>query len=101
MNTSLEAIGQRMQELRKRSSYTREEVCEKIEKSLNSLSYYENGNVSMPAEVIIQLSELYGCSTDLILTGKQAINNDTVTLSAAQLLKELELKNKFIEGLLE
>ncbi|MGM9880756.1 MAG: helix-turn-helix domain-containing protein [Bacilli bacterium] len=59
-----------LKETRKRLGYTAPEVAKAINRSVDSIYSYEEGNRTLPLELIIQLSEFYGVSIDDIVRSK-------------------------------
>lgn len=57
----------RLNELRKESNYTQEEVAKKLEIKRTTYSTYENKTRQLPIEILIKLTEIYDTSTDYIL----------------------------------
>ena len=66
----LASIGQRIQTQRLALGYTQQYIYEKLDISQNHYSRIENGRAGMSFEILLQLSDLLGLSTDYILTGR-------------------------------
>ncbi len=62
-------IGKRVQKRRKELSYTREQVAERANISVQFLFDIEKGNKSMTAMTIINLAEALSLSADYLLMG--------------------------------
>lgn len=63
-------IGERIFELRKASGLSQEELAEKLGVSRQSVSKWESGNVMPDIDKAVAMCELFGVSTDYLLTGK-------------------------------
>lgn len=60
-------IGEKISRLRKENNYTQEQLAERMGVSRQSVSKWES-NIAYPeTEKLIQLSELFGCTTDYLL----------------------------------
>lgn len=51
---------------RKRAGLTQTELAETLGCSVKSLSWYENGERTLPAEIAMAAADLFGCSTDYL-----------------------------------
>lgn len=76
-------LGERIFELRKKSGLSQEELAEKLGVSRQSVSKWESGNVMPDIDKALAMCELFGVSTDYLLTGKSDAddslnNNNTV-----------------------
>lgn len=65
-------IGERIFELRKAKGLSQEELAEKLGVSRQSVSKWESGNVMPDIDKAVAMSELFGVTTDYLLTGKKA-----------------------------
>ena len=59
-----------LKETRKNLGYTAPEVAKALNRSVDSIYSYEEGNRTLPFELIVQLSEFYGVSIDDIIRSK-------------------------------
>ncbi len=64
-------IGERIFELRKEKGLSQEELAEKLGVSRQSVSKWESGNVTPDLDRAVAMCELFGVSTDYLLTGKK------------------------------
>lgn len=76
IKADLVAIGERIRLQRVTLGYTQQYVYDKIDISQNHYSRIENGHTGMSFDILLQLSELLGLSTDYILTGKLSSNDN-------------------------
>lgn len=83
---SRKAFGKRLKELRNKLRWTQKEVAAKIGLQLSQFNKYEGGMHVPPADKLIQLSELFGTTTDYLLTG---------SVSDAQPLNNVRLLERF------
>ncbi len=65
-------IGERIYGLRKEKGLSQEELAEKLGVSRQSVSKWESGNVMPDIDKAVAMSELFGVTTDYLLTGKKA-----------------------------
>ena len=68
-------VGRRIREIREYQHFTREQLSEKANISIQFLSDIENGYKSMTALTIINLAKALNISTDYILLGKSSSDN--------------------------
>lgn len=61
----------RLQELRKSYHMSQEQLAEKLDVSRQAISKWESGQANPDINNIMKLSNIYGVSTDYILTGKE------------------------------
>ncbi|MEG1781745.1 MAG: helix-turn-helix transcriptional regulator [Oscillospiraceae bacterium] len=64
------AVFKRIRDLREDHDLTQEQVAQELKISQRSYSYYENGQHSLTAELLIALADFYGVSVDYILNRK-------------------------------
>lgn len=83
---SRKAFGKRLKELRNKLRWTQKEVAAKIGLQLSQFNKYEGGMHVPPADKLIQLAELFGTTTDYLLTG---------SVSDAQPLNNVRLLERF------
>lgn len=57
----------RLRDLREDHDLTQKQLAERLHISQNTYSQYENSVRQLPIDVLINLSEIYGVSTDYIL----------------------------------
>ena len=68
-------VGRRIREIREYQHFTREQLSEKANISIQFLSDIENGYKSMTVLTIINLAKALNISTDYILLGKSSSDN--------------------------
>ena len=83
MNTLIKGLSEKLQELRAKYGYSQKQVAEKIDVSASIVSGYETGERTPSAEVLVQLANVYKCSTDYLL-GRDS-NEPQVVLDATGL----------------
>lgn len=57
----------RLQDLREENFWTQKYVAHHLNISQRAYSYYENGERSIPTEILCRLADLYGVSIDYLL----------------------------------
>ncbi len=65
------SIAERLQELRKRSGYSQEQVAEMLGLSRQAISKWESGQGKPEIDNIVKLTEIYNVSADYILLGTE------------------------------
>lgn len=84
-------IAQTMRELRKRSGMSQKEIAAKVEVSQATYSAYERGRNEPPAEVLVRLSYVFGCSVDVLVQKDRLYRNaNEALMQLAQCQGELE-----------
>lgn len=64
-------IGDRLRNMRKAYGYTREELSEYLELTIGHIGLIERGERGLTAEMLINISSFFKCSTDYLLKGKE------------------------------
>ena len=62
-------LGPRIAALRKRSGMSQAELARRLRISPSAVGMYEQGRREPPAEMLVQLAEIFEVSTDFLLTG--------------------------------
>ena len=68
------SIAERLQELRKRSGYSQEQVAEMLGLSRQAVSKWESGQGKPEIDNIVKLTEIYNVSADYILLGTEKVS---------------------------
>ena len=68
------SIAERLQELRKQSGYSQEQVAEMLGLSRQAISKWESGQGKPEIDSIIKLTEIYHVSADYILLGTEKVS---------------------------
>ena len=86
--------GGRLKGLRKKAGYTQAQLAEKLNITPNAMSNYETGNRLMQTEMMVEVSQIFGCSLDYLLTGKEPTSrvtaDDKFLEEALQLLSRMK-----------
>lgn len=91
----LKEIGKRIAIRRKQLDYTQEQLAEMMEVSIQMVSNLERGVKAIRIDNLINLSRILQVSTDFILTGRSASQEDAVL---AEKISQLSPENqKMIE----
>lgn len=77
---SMQEVGQRIIERRKKLGLTQEALAEKSDVTPQFVSYAESGKRAMRPENLLKISEALGVSTDYLLTG-DIVDKDLLLLS--------------------
>ena len=84
-------------DLRKKNRWSQEELAEKLNVSRQAVSKWEGAQSVPDMGRIIQLSELFGVSTDYLLTGKRA-GDESIRDSVENVMDELSSLLARIDG---
>ena len=88
-------IAERLQELRKKSGYSQEQVAEMLGLSRQAISKWESGQGKPEIDNIVKLTEIYHVSADYILLG-----TEKQTIVSAPQKKELSHEYKKAFGII-
>ena len=91
MNIDLKQIGIRICELRQRAGITQEKLSELMDVSIQMISNMERGNKAVKISNLMKLSEIFGVSTDYILTGRD-VSPDADISEKISHLSETDIK---------
>ena len=91
-NTDLKDIGKRIQQKRKQSGLTQEQLAEKMNVSVQMISNLERGNKAVRIENLINLCQILSVSTDYILLGKEVVSDVSVLTSRIAKLGNKEIR---------
>lgn len=69
-------FGEKLQSLRKKQGWTQEELAAKISVSRQALSKWESGTATPDTENVLQISKLFGVSTDYLLNDEFESDED-------------------------
>jgi transcriptional regulator with XRE-family HTH domain len=73
-----ETLGARIARLRREKGLTQAELAQRLQVSQPVVSDYENDVIRLPADVVVQIAEILGASTDELLGMKaQAARSDS------------------------
>lgn len=67
-----EEIGKRIAALRKAKGLTQENLAERLNCSIKHISHVERGVASLSLDLLIEASDLFGCSLDYLVRGEDA-----------------------------
>ena len=84
----MSTLGKRIQDLRKKSGLTQQDLAKKIDISHPQIVRYETKDVQPPADVLGKIAAVFGVSIDYL------VNGDT-NEKARQILKDAELIKQF------
>jgi len=92
MNTIMNDLGARIQELRKQNDLSIVDLAQKIGVSKSQLIRYESKGALPPADILNNLAELFGTSIDYLMNGTadQKAQESLKTTNLLQRFKEIE-----------
>ncbi len=64
-------LSKRLREIRLHKKLSQQQVADYIGVCRSTYTYYETGKTEPNLQTIVKLAQMYGVSTDLILTGKK------------------------------
>ncbi|MCD8327669.1 MAG: helix-turn-helix transcriptional regulator [Ruminococcus sp.] len=80
--------------LRRQNNYSMQQVADKIGMSLSGYRKYEYGQREVSSQILVELADLYGVSTDYLLgRGSEEETNDTEKDTIEQLVDELDMSS--------
>ena len=85
-------LNEKIYQLRKQSAMSQDEVAEKINVSRQALSRWENGTAQPSADNIVEISKLFGVTTDFLL------NNDYQNDEDIPVVKEVKKVNHILRA---
>ncbi len=93
-------FGEKLQKLRKAKGWTQEELAAQISISRQALSKWEQGAVIPDTENVLQISKIFGVSTDYLLNDDYESDGDipAVHASVENLEKNYKCKTRTIIG---
>ncbi len=69
-------FGDRLQELRNKTNLRQEDVAKKIGVGRTTYAMYEQGKREPDYETLLKIAELFGVSTDYLLTGQEKTDSE-------------------------
>lgn len=87
-------FGQKLQQLRKKQGWTQEELAAKINVSRQALSKWELGTAIPDTENVLQISRLFGVSTDYLLNDQYDSDEDLPAVRVSNQKMNNIYKNK-------
>ncbi len=78
-------IGPRIAALRRRAGMSQAELAQQLRCSASAVGMYEQGRREPASDVLVRLSEIFGVTTDYLLTGQTQENGDREALADALL----------------
>ena len=82
-------FGENLQNLRKMSHISQEELAEKLNVSRQAISKWESNDCYPETEKLIKICEIFNCSMDTILKGKVQKQNETTKTSYEKIMNNL------------
>ena len=87
-------FGEKLQKLRKAKGWTQEDLAAQISISRQALSKWEQGTVIPDTENVLQISKIFGVSTDYLLNDDYESDADIPAVHASAATLEKNYKNK-------
>jgi transcriptional regulator with XRE-family HTH domain len=82
-------LGKRIQELRKKSGLTQQELAKRINISHPQIVRYENKGVQPPADVLNRIADAFNVSIDFLVNGNKSDKVEQ-TLKDAEVIKQFK-----------
>ena len=90
-------FGQRIKEERNRMGLTQEELALRLNIGQEHMNKIERGKRGCSIDILLELSEVFGVSTDYLLTGKRA-GDESIRDSVENVMDELSSLLARIDG---
>lgn len=102
MDNFLQQMGNRISSRRKELDLTQEELANAVDLSIQTISTAELGKKALRPENIVKISLALNCSTDFLLTGKDALSFSEVLSKTQSNLTPLQYSclNQIVESFL-
>ncbi len=97
MTYDVKKSGERIRQLRTENGYTQEMLAKKLGVDRSLLSHIEAGKRGSSVDLLVQLSDLFGVTLDLLVLGREQESTDKAGLEKeiVQLMKHLnDFKNR-------
>lgn len=75
-------LGSRIAALRRSAGWSQAELARKLQVSPSAVGMYEQGRREPSAAILVSMSQVFGVTTDYLLTGKPLTKPDEKALSA-------------------
>jgi transcriptional regulator with XRE-family HTH domain len=92
-------LGERLLNLRKSKRLSQEEVAEKLDVTRQTISKWETNQSTPDFDKIVPLCELYGITSDELLTGNKRIDNEEKTNNISSNEENMLIKKKRAKGI--
>lgn len=92
-------LGERLLNLRKSKQLSQEEVAEKLDVTRQTISKWETDQSTPDFDKIVPLCELYGITSDELLTGNKRIDNEEKTNNISSNEENMLIKKKRAKGI--
>ena len=93
-------LGPRIAALRRGAAMSQCDLAKRLGISPSAVGMYEQGRREPSAQMLVNLSEIFGVSTDYLLTGKSTDTRDEAAFSK-MLLHSIEAADKRLENRLQ
>ena len=90
-------LGARIAALRRSAGFSQAELAQRLRVSPSAVGMYEQGRREPAAELLVRMADVFGVSTDYLLTGKPRSEAETV-ISAQALVSSLEDADRRLSG---
>ena len=99
MSYDIKKSGKRIQELRIKNGYTQEAPASKLSIDRSLLSHIESGKRGCSVDSLIQLSDVFNVSLDMLILGRESttleiVNREQLKQNITRLIDWLKLFNK-------
>ncbi len=72
-------IGQRIRKYRKALGMSQEQLAERADISVTHMSHIETGNTKLSLQVLVDIADALGESTDIILFGSKSQDKESIS----------------------
>jgi transcriptional regulator with XRE-family HTH domain len=85
-----ETLGTRIARLRREKGLTQAELAERLQVSQPVVSDYENDVIRLPADVVVQIAQILGASTDELLGVKAPASRSNAGIKNRRLYRRMQ-----------
>ncbi len=89
-------LGARIAALRRNAQMSQADLAKRLQVSPSAVGMYEQGRREPSADTLVALSEIFGITTDYLLTGKASCRNDDEVLGRI-LMRSLSMADQKLE----
>ncbi len=75
MHYDMKQSGEQIRRLRKKNGYTQEALAKKLNIDRSLISHIEAGKRGCTVDMLVQLSELFNVSLDLLILGRETVTS--------------------------
>ena len=90
-------LGARIAVLRRAKGWNQAELAQQLGVSSSAVGMYEQGRRQPAADVLVRLAEIFGVTTDFLLTGRTQTQQESKTVDEALARTLLDADNRLVK----